>query len=256
MAGKEYFLHHSPGQIPIGEFIRTTGGAEQQVTAGDAAKGYSYAWDAQTGQYASVHNQVSDRMESYLKVGGNKNFFVHLTEADPENVFPDVNVLNTPARAIKGEGAQRVLDSISIPSHLSDEEAMTLVQDMVRKAGVPEIDSASQKAKDLTFSISDKADTALLDYEEVQGQAYIDHQIKRAATEGEKILSGENTLDDFANYLAYDEIKAYALGGGKQGVIERYYKHPKVIEALGREGRSPRRFGQIRVLFSRKKGRT
>lgn len=122
--GRSYFLHHSlSSNIEIGDKIRTTGFG--QVTAGDSLAGHSYGWDARTGFKDSVHNQVSAR-------GG--DFSVYLTSADTKNVFPDINVPDTSARAIKG--TQDVLDRVAIPAGMSRNESEKLVLQMMNRHGI------------------------------------------------------------------------------------------------------------------------
>jgi len=122
--GRSYFLHHSlSSNIEIGDKIRTTGFG--QVTAGDSLAGHSYGWDARTGFKDSVNNQVSARGD---------DFSVYLTSADTKNVFPDINVPDTSARAIKG--TQDVLDRVAIPAGMSRSESEKLVLQMMTRHGI------------------------------------------------------------------------------------------------------------------------
>lgn len=269
--GKAYFLHHSPREIPKGETLRTTGAT--QTTASDALRGYTYAWDAQTGLRDSVINQVSRRFdeessEQYKTAlqwtedtdnPGNKNFFVHLTEADPENVFPDVNVPDSAARAIKGEGAQRVVDRVSIPAHFSNEEAIASVQEMLRNAGIPQLDPVSQRAKNLAMTISTRGQEALYDFEDIQGRTYLDRIVKDI----HEAKSYELT-DQLREILAVNDgpfapmtdpitgrpmqiqlgmprrTLAYEQGG-VEGLLKHMSNEKRVVENLGRPATNYRR---------------
>ena len=122
--GRSYFLHHSPTSgIKVGEKIRTTGFG--QVTAGDALVGHSYGWDARTGLTNSVNNQVSARGD---------DFSVYLTSANTKNVFPDINVPDSPARAVKG--TQDVLGEVKIPAGMPRDESEKLVSQMMTRHGI------------------------------------------------------------------------------------------------------------------------
>lgn len=122
--GRSYFLHHSPTSgIKVGEKIRTT--SFGQVTAGDALVGHSYGWDARTGLTNSVNNQVSARGD---------DFSVYLTSANTKNVFPDINVPDSSARAIKG--TQDVLGEVRIPAGMPRDESEKLVSQMMTRHGI------------------------------------------------------------------------------------------------------------------------
>ena len=122
--GRSYFLHHSPNStIEIGEKLKTAG--FEQTTAFDALYGHSYGWDARTGLKDSVHNQVSARGD---------DFSVYLTSADTKNVFPDINVPDSAARAIKGN--QDVLDKVKIPAGMPIDESEKLVSQMMTRHGI------------------------------------------------------------------------------------------------------------------------
>jgi hypothetical protein len=138
-----YLLHHSRNSIKIGDFVRQRLIGSDQVTAGDALPGYSYAWDALTGVDSAVKNQVSGRISRFLPNGllnfsvpeQFQDFFVHLTRAQKSNIYPDLNVPGSPARAITS--AQEVIDSIKIPAIISNDEAEMFVRNMLIKNNVP-----------------------------------------------------------------------------------------------------------------------
>lgn len=205
--GRSYFLHHSPNStIEIGEKIRTTG--LKQTTAGDAIQGHSYAWDARTGLRDAVGNQVSKRgsfrvtpanaipLENLDELPGPKEFSVYLTAADSGSVYPDLNVPGSAARAIKGE--QQVLDKITIPANLSDEDATDLIRKMTRKHGIFEASDKSVRQMIDDSILASKGEEALGTFLESHGEGQIKLHIKnveRQIAEGGRkgIYSGKST---------------------------------------------------------------
>jgi hypothetical protein len=174
--GKSYFLHHSPSsKIGIGEKIRTTG-VGRQVTAADAIQGHSYAWDARTGLGDAVANQVS--MRGNFADGGvaGKEFSVYLTSADARSVYPDINVPGSAARAIKGE--QQVLDKITIPANLSDQDATDLVGKMTRKHGIFQANDKSTRQMIDDSVLASRGEEALGNFLEGHGEGVIKGHIK------------------------------------------------------------------------------
>ena len=142
--GKTYFLHHSLASgIKVGEQIRTTG-AGRQTTAGDAIFGHSYAWDARTGVRDAVVNQVSMRSSLDGAGVGTRDFSVYLTSANTSEVFPDINIPGTPARAIRG--TQDVLEEIKIPTHLTNDEAQELIRQTIARRGISEAKRGRKKS--------------------------------------------------------------------------------------------------------------
>lgn len=151
--GKTYFLHHSATSgIKVGEKIRTTG-VGRQTTAGDAIFGHSYAWDARTGVRDAISNQVSERSSTNAAGVGKKDFSIYLTSANTEQVFPDINVPGTPARAI--QGTQDVLEEIRIPANLTNDEALELVRQTLARRGISEA-KRGRKTDDRFFNFSRK----------------------------------------------------------------------------------------------------
>lgn len=209
--GKSYFLHHSPSsKIGIGEKIRTTG-VGRQVTAGDAIQGHSYAWDARTGLGDAVANQVSKRggfgrvganaiplenVDDIVDVPGPKEFSVYLTAADSADVYPDLNVPQSAARAIKGE--QQVLDKITIPANLSDEDATDLVRKMTRKHGIFEANDKSVRETINSSVLASKGEEVLGNFLEGHGEGQIKLHIKnierQIAEGGRKGVYVENKI--------------------------------------------------------------
>lgn len=227
-----FFLHHSPNSnIPIGETIKTSSLSAHQVTASDAVGGYSYAWDAQTGVKDSVINQVSNRTKMVDSLDENiiKSHSVYLTRAPSAEVFPDVNVPGTAARAIKGEGVQTILDKVSIPANLSDQEAIDLVQEMVDRAGVPRLSQNEAVAKNLAYVISDKGSAALKDFEEAQGERFLKLKEGQIQPLLDTVLSGEKTMDQ----LGWFREEAEALSTSKEVFRERYLS--EAAEKLGKQ---------------------
>lgn len=212
--GRSYFLHHTPNStIEIGEKIRTTG--LKQVTAGDAIQSYSYAWDARTGLRDAVANQVSHRgafrkagadglIENIDELPGPKEFSVYLTAADSASVYPDLNVPGSAARAIKGE--QQVLDKVTIPANLSDEDATDLVRKMTRKHGIFEVNDKSVKQMINDSVLVSRGEEALGDFLEGHGEGQIKGHIKN--------------------------IKEQIAEGGRRGI----YTENKVFPHLGQLG--------------------
>ena len=205
LEGKSYFLHHSPSsEIAIGEKIRTTR-IGRQVTATDAIQGHSYAWDARTGLEDAVANQVSLR-GGFLPEGGMpRDYSVYLTSADTKNVYPDINVPGSSARAIKGE--QQVLDKITIPANLSDQDATNLVQKMTRKHGI--------------FQANDKPTRQMID---------------------DSVLAsrGEEALGNFLEGHGEGVIKGHIKNIEKQiadGGIKGIYAQDKILPHLGQLGK-------------------
>jgi len=235
--GRSYFLHHSPNStIEIGEKIRTTG--LKQVTAGDAIQGYSYAWDARTGLGDAVANQVSERggfgrvgpsalpyedvvtpaTDEFVDASGPKTFSVYLTAADSASVYPDLNVPESAARAIKGE--QQVLDKITIPANLSDEDATDLVRKMTRKHGIFEANDKSVREMINSSVLASRGEEVLGNFLEGHGEGVIKGHIKniekQIAEGGRKGMYVENkTLPHLAQLGAIFESEgpdaAYAF---------------------------------------------
>jgi hypothetical protein len=142
--GRSYFLHHSRSSgIKVGEQIRTTG-VGKQTTAGDAIFGHSYAWDARTGVREAVANQVSMRSSLDGAGVGAGDFSVYLTSANTSEVFPDINVPGTAARAIRG--TQDVLEEIKIPAHLTNDEAQELIRQTIARRGITEAKRGRKKS--------------------------------------------------------------------------------------------------------------
>ena len=203
--GKSYFLHHSPSsKIGIGEKIRTTG-VGRQVTAADAIQGHSYAWDARTGLGDAVTNQVSMRGNFADEGVIGKEFSVYITSADARSVYPDINVPGSAARAIKGE--QQVLDKITIPANLSDQDATDLVGKMTRKHGI--------------FQANDKSTRQMID---------------------DSVLAsrGEEALGNFLEGHGEGVIKGHIKNIEKQiadGGIKGLYAQDKILPHLGQLGR-------------------
>jgi len=180
--GRSYFLHHSGNsEIGIGNKINLTNPG-RQATAGDAVGGHSYAWDARTGVNESIFNQVSVKRQkrgvvkgaptsaghiAYEYVDGGapdelKPFSVYLTSADTKNVFPDINVPNSPARAITS--AQDILDEVVIHPNASNDEALGLVRKMMKRHGIfEETNRETRKAIDLSVTL-DKGEEAIDNY--------------------------------------------------------------------------------------------
>ena len=151
--GRSYFLHHSATSgIKVGEKIRTTS-VGRQTTAGDAIFGHSYAWDARTGVRDAVANQVSNRSFTNAAGVGEEDFSIYLTSANTEQVFPDINVPGSPARAI--QGTQDVLEEIRIPANLTNGEALELVRQALARRGISEA-KRGRKTDDRSFNFSRK----------------------------------------------------------------------------------------------------
>ena len=195
LEGRSYFLHHSKTpDINVGEKIRTTQ-VGRQVTAGDAIAGHSYGWDARTGIRDAVANQVSNRgnmskvgdglMDTLDGVSGPRDYSVYLTSANTADVYPDINVPGTAARAIKGE--QEVLDRVSIPANLSDEQAENLVRQMMRKHGVFETTDKAVKSSIDNAVLATKGEEALGNFLEGHGEGVIRGHIKNI---NQQIASG------------------------------------------------------------------
>ena len=145
--GRSYFLHHSATSgIKVGEKIRTTS-VGRQTTAGDAIFGHSYAWDARTGVRDAVVNQVSMRSSLDGAGVGTRDFSVYLTSANTSEVFPDINIPGTAARAIRG--TQDVLEEIKIPTHLTNDEAQELIRQTIARRGISEAKRGRKKGNKL-----------------------------------------------------------------------------------------------------------
>jgi hypothetical protein len=174
-----YLLHHSKNSIKIGDFVRQRLIGSDQVTAGDALPGYSYAWDALTGVNDAVKNQVSGRISRILPNGlpnpsvpeQFQDFFVHLTRAQKSNIYPDLNVPGSPARAITS--AQEVIDSIKIPAIISNDEAEMFVRNMLLKNNVPfNLNPTLSREMNKKFLFS-KGSEALKDFHKGQFEEYV-----------------------------------------------------------------------------------
>lgn len=234
---QSFFLHHSPNpDIEIGSAIRATSTTSRQVTAADAIPGFSYAWDAQTGVKDSVLNQVSRRTSigSDVLDDGPRPHTVYLTTAAEDLVYPDINVVGSAARAIKGEGTQTVLDKISIPVNLSDEEAMSHVQRMVDAAAVPRLSEHEMVAKNYSYAISNRGNIALRDFEEAQGQRYLDLQTPTIQRWLDKVQAGEITSDELGSFK--EDVSALSEGPESFRKLKIGQAAEQLTEPLGTPG--------------------
>jgi hypothetical protein len=148
--GKAFFLHHSHTDIKIGDSIKTTG-AFKQATAGDSLYGYSYGWDAMNP--GSISNAINNQSNA-------KN--IYITSADAQNVYPDLNVLESNARAISEE--QTVLKKITIGVDETFEQAHSRVLTSLQNLNIPMRTVQEEKLANLELAISDRGKQAVNSY--------------------------------------------------------------------------------------------
>jgi hypothetical protein len=175
LAEQDYLLHHSLNDIKIGDFVRQRLAGSNQVTAGDALPGYSYAWDAQTGVTDAVKNQVSGRINygggfASLAAREIQDYIVYLTKAPKSSIYPDLNVPGSSARSVAS--AQEVIDSIKIPAIISNDEAEMFVRNMLIKNNAPfNLNSELSREINKKFLFS-KGSEALKDFHKGQFDEY------------------------------------------------------------------------------------
>lgn len=178
--GKAYFLHHSTSSnIKIGDRIKTTG-AFKQATAGDALTGYSYGWDAMNpGSIANaVNNQANGRN-------------IYITSAAAEDVFPDVNVMSSNARAIKGE--QEVLHRISFNVDDKFEDVQAKIVEKLKELNIPMRSQADEKLANLEMAISGRGKAAIASYREAAKETALQEQANFVI---EKIKKGQTIIPE------------------------------------------------------------
>lgn len=215
-----YLLHHSKNSIKIGDFVRQRLIGSDQVTAGDALPGYSYAWDALTGVDSAIKNQVSGRISRFLPNGMPnlsvpeqfQDFFVYLTRAQKSKIYPDLNVPGSSARAVSS--AQEVIDSIKIPAIISNDEAEMFVRNMLIKNNVPfNLNSELSREINKKFLFS-KGSEALKDFHKGQFEEYatrVFRMFDKGAPAWAKGVIGEDAKLAHDLYLSGDIEKAKEL---------------------------------------------
>lgn len=167
--GKVYGLHHSMADLTPGkDKILPTGAiSAEQVTANDSTKGYTYFWDAADPKSleSSVHNQANARN-------------IYLVEAaSADDVLPDLNVPNSPARAIKGE--MSILDKVSLPTDIgSGRDARMQVLEMLKRHGIAPETSARADAINSAYFMA-RGERALQEYDEARKLALAELKIER-----------------------------------------------------------------------------
>lgn len=162
--GQAYFLHHTPADIAIGDKIRVSGIAKQ-VTAGDALSGFSYGWDAMSAESASnaINNQISARN-------------IYITTAPASEVFPDINVVGSSARAIRGE--QTVLEKITVGADESFENAHARVLSRLQELNIPVRSPEDSVLANLEMAISERGVRAVQDYAKASAETKLNSIIE------------------------------------------------------------------------------
>ena len=218
--GRSYFLHHSQANIGIGDKIRTAG--IKQKTAGDALLGHSYGWDARTGLKESVHNQVSASGDA---------FAVYLTSADTKNVFPDINVPDSPARAIKG--TQDVLDRVTIPAGTPVNESEKLVSQMMARYGLsPEKSSIGREIIDRSVLMQRGHEAVDNAVESVLNQKYegtISQLEEQLSSGGRRGMFTAGLPEGHGFYLPSRMADEYEKGGKEAALSYLFKNSPEEI---------------------------
>lgn len=243
--GKAYFLHHSKADLKVGETIKTTG-AFPQSTAGDALYGYSYGWDAMNpGSIANaIHNQPKARN-------------IYITSANAEEVFPDLNVIQSNARAIAGE--QTILDKISINPNETFEEAHSRVIESLNKLNIPMRTKEEERLANLEIAISERGQKAAAQYSLASAETRL-REISKSI-DGYDIPDNLDELieiaDENGSYmrtvngnLEIGEVKGAIRAraykeGGLEGLRAQIIKEEGSFEAFGRR---PEVLGEIKEL--------
>lgn len=215
--GQAFFLHHSKNEIKVGDRIRTTNPGSRQATATDAILGHSYGWDARTGLNDALANQISLR-GNFATGEKLEDFSVYLTSANAKDVYPDINVPGSSARAIKSE--QNVIDSVRISGGISDEQGKNLIKEMTQRHGIFEAKDSVTKGIIDNSILASKGDEALGNFLEGHGENVILGHIKN--------------------------IKKQMQSGGRKGVYQDYAD--KVVSSSARPSFGPDLVGHLREL--------
>ena len=225
--GKAYFLHHSTASdIKVGESIKTTG-AFKQTTAGDALIGRSYGWDAM--------NPSSIKNAMYNQAGGQ---YIYITSADAQNVFPDINVPFSNARAIKGE--QTVLDMVKIGSDETEDSVQKRIFAKLQSLNIPIRTKEEADLANLEMLISDRGRQATDEHIAATFEGQL-NDIARVINEGNPAYSE-------TSYLFPDRGRAYR-SGGIEGLKAQILKEETMEAFTDRRG-APGHVKKMNELFS------
>lgn len=218
--GKVLLLHHSNADLEIGDRIKASGSISgSQVTAGDAAAGYSYGWDIADIQAVkdAANNQAKART-------------IYLTSSNLEDTLPDINLPGSSARAVRGD--LPILDKITIPANVEfgGRDARAMIYEMIDRHGVKLGTKEEGNLVNIAYLVA-KGEEATKGY--AAGRAEL-----RAIALGDKIEEYTKALNDPESILPrvpyqkeyFDEsIKLYneqGIEGLKRSAIERIKDSP------------------------------
>jgi hypothetical protein len=237
--GKAYFLHHSRADIKVGETIKTTG-AFKQSTAGDSLYGYSYGWDAMNP------GSITNAFYNDPKTGSHaKN--IYITSADAEQVFPDLNVIQSNARAISEE--QTILKRISLGVDESFEDAHSRIMASLQELNIPMRTVEEEGLANLEMAISERGQRASVGYMKDSAETRM-REVAKAIDSGQTVYDIPDNLDEILkspkemssdgrpilrNIKAPLQARAYKEGG-LDGLRAEITKQEGTFEAFGRRG--------------------
>jgi hypothetical protein len=255
--GRAYFLHHSRAEIKVGETIKTTG-AFAQSTAGDSLYGHSYGWDAMNPR------AISDAFYNDPKTGNHaKN--IYITSADAEQVMPDLNVIQSNARAISDE--QTILQRISLAADETFESAHARVTAALQGLNIPMRTVEEERLANLEMAISERGQRASAGYMEASAETKmrelaklmdsgksVPHRVPDNLDEMSKLADQdynynyiENGRPNSRNLQAPLQGRAYREGG-LDGLRAEITKQHGTFDAFGRRGEV---IGQLEELTAR-----
>ena len=247
--GKAFFLHHSTNpNLKVGEKIKTTGNFPQS-TAGDALMGYSYGWDAMNpgARANAIFNQSQARN-------------IYITSAEADRVFPDLNVLDSNARAIEGE--QTILDLITFSGDETEEAIQSRILEKLQKLNIPLRTSEEEKLANLEMAISDRGKRAADRYLTASAETKL-KEITGLITSGD-FRYAEDHISTFVRdgkYIGKPELSESSLRGsafrfgGEEGLRAQIIRDSGSLEAIARRPESVTKFKELYESAGKASGR-
>lgn len=215
--GKVYLLHHSHTDLQIGDKIRASGSISGlQVTAGDAAAGFSYGWDVADIQ--AVKDAAKNQAKAHT---------VYLTTANLEDTLPDINLSGTSARAVKGD--MPILDKVTIPTNVEfgGRDARAMIYEMIDRHGIKLGTAEEGKLVNVAYIVA-KGEEAKSAY--TTGRAEMRALTLRDTIErhAKAVESGETPLPRVPYSPAYfEEMKEIYKLEGVEGLKQRALENIK-----------------------------
>lgn len=262
--GKAYFLHHSRADVKVGEKIETTG-AFKQSTAGDSLHGYSYGWDAMNP------GSITDAFYNDPRTGSHaKN--IYITSADAEQVLPDLNVIQSNARAISQE--QTILKKISLGVDESFENAHSRIMASLQELNIPMRTVEEERLVNLEMAISERGQRAGAGYMAASAETKM-REIAKLIDSGKSVIHRvPDNLDEMSKLAGqgYDysyiengrptsiNLEAPLQGrayreGGLEGLRAEITKQHGTFEAFARRGEVVGQLEELTTMAGESAGR-